>query len=63
LKQLPRKVGGLKVAMTERKMKWKHPWADVVDLEKRLTSTDLEDMKLVNAALKASTLEPIPLLR
>jgi hypothetical protein len=63
LKKLPRKVGALKAAMTERKMKWKHLWADDVDLEKRLTSTDLEDMKLVNAALKASTLEPIHLRR
>jgi hypothetical protein len=63
LKKLPRKVGALKAAMAERKMKWKHPWADDVDLEKRLTSTDLEDMKLVNAALKASTLEPIHLRR
>jgi hypothetical protein len=61
LKNLPRKVGSLKAAMTERKMKWKHQWADNVDLEKRLTSTDLEDIKLVNAALQASTLEPIHL--
>jgi len=53
----------MKAAMTERKMNWKHPWADDVDLEKRLTSTDLKDMKLVNAALKASTLEPIDLRR
>jgi len=63
LKQLTRKVGALKAAMTERKMMWKHPWADDVDLEKRLTSTNLEDMKLVNAALQASTLEPIHLGR
>jgi len=44
-------------------MEWKHPWGDDVDLEKRLTSTDLEDMNLVNAAIKASTLDPIPLRR
>jgi hypothetical protein len=56
---LPRKVGALKAAMTERKMNWKHPWSDDVDLEKTMTSTDLEDMKHVNAALRASTLEPI----
>jgi len=56
-------VGALKAVMTQRKMKWKHPWANDVDLEKRLTSTVLKDMKLVNAALKASTLEPIHLCR
>jgi hypothetical protein len=49
--------------MKERKMKWKHPCTDDGDLEKRLTSTDLEDMMLVNAALKASALEHIHLLR
>jgi len=53
LKKLARKVGELKAAMMERKMNCKHPWADNVDLEKRLTSTDLEDMKLANAAPKA----------
>jgi hypothetical protein len=63
LNKLPWKVGALNAAMTERKMKWKHPWADDVDPEKRLTSTDLEDRKIVNAALKASTLEPIHLCR
>jgi hypothetical protein len=54
---LPKKVVAQKVAMTQRKMKWKHPWADDINLEKRLTSTDIEDMKLVNAADKASTIK------
>jgi hypothetical protein len=63
LKKLPRKVGALKAAITERKMNSKHPWADDVDQENRLTSNDLKDMKIVNATLKASTLEPIHLHR
>jgi len=52
-------VAALKAAMMERKLKWKHQWADDIHLEKRLTSTVLADMTLVNAALKASTLQPI----
>jgi hypothetical protein len=63
LEKLTRKVGALKAAITEMKMKGKHPWADDVDVEKRLKSTDLKDMTLGSGALNASTLEPIHICR
>ena len=50
-------------AMGQWKLKWRHPWDGSIDVEKILTSTNLEDMKLVSAALKDGKLEPIHIRR
>jgi len=52
-KTLTRKVGELKAAMTEWKMKCKYPSADDIDLGKWLTSTDLEDLQVVHSPIEA----------
>lgn len=57
--KLPRKEGALLAAMDLRKLKWRHPWGETVDVEKMLTSTNIKDMKLVRTALKEGKLEPI----
>ena len=61
--KLPRKEGALAAAMAQRKLKWRHPWDEAVDVDKVLSSTNLEDMKLVSAALKAGKLEPVHIRR
>ena len=57
--KLPRKEGTLTAAIAQRKGKWRHPLDGSIDVEKILTSTNLEDMKLVNAAPKDGKQEPI----
>jgi len=49
--------------MTQRTMKRKRLCANNIDLEVRLTTTDIEDGKLVNAPLEASMHEHIHLPR
>ena len=53
--KLPRK-GDAEIVL--QKLKWRHPWGEAID-PKMLTSTDIKDMRLVSAALKASKLELI----
>ena len=62
-RELDRQDRALDAAMTQRTMKRKRLCANNIDLEVRLTTTDIEDGKLVNAPLEASMHEHIHLPR